>query len=313
MSHFFRFILFGFFLTLASSVWGFANGAALGVVYPEVREPYKKIFETIIGGIEYETGSKIDQYTFNPALGGTNLEAKISKNDNQVILALGLGGMNAVSQLDLGIPIIIGAILSSSVEGFDSIAGGISLMPDPGVLFEKLKLLVPTITTISVIYNPDINQALIDQAINSARNLNLTLDAHVATDIRQAALIYKELAENIDSRTNAIWLLQDSTTIDSDSVLPSLLEQAWKRRLIVFSSKLVHVKRGALFSMYPDNFKMGRELGKLATAVTEDSIPSAIYTLRALKIAVNMRTAKHLGIDFSSRDERSFDLVFPRP
>lgn len=313
MSNFFRFILFVFCLTLAASGWGFANGAALGVVYPEVREPYKKIFETIIDGIEYETGSRVDQYTFNPAFDRASLVAKIADNQNHVVLALGLGGLKAVSQLNLDVPIVIGAILPSSVEALGSIAGGISLMPDPDQLFEKLKRLVPTITTVSVVYNPAVNQQLIDQAKVSAQSLKLTLDARVANDIREAALIYRELAENIDSQTNAIWLLQDSTTIDSDAVLPSLLEQAWKRRLTVFSSKLVHVKRGALFSMYPDNFKMGRELGKLARTVTEDTIPATIYTLKALKVAVNLRTAKHLGIDLSSRDGRSFDLVFPRP
>ena len=309
----FKFFFFVFFLTLASSVWGFANGAALGVVYPDVRDPYKKIFATIIAGIERETGAQVDRYILGADIKREKIQSDISENRNKVILALGLGGLKAVSRMKLDIPVVIGAILPSSVNTSNSIAGGISLMPDPTILFEKLKLLVPEIKTVSVIYNPGVNQILIESAKKSMRALNLFLDARTATNLREAALIYRDLVESIDNRTNAIWLLQDSTIFDSNSLLPSILEQAWKRRLIVFSSKLVHAKRGALFSVYPDNFKMGRELGKLAETAAADPSSSNMFNLRSLKLAVNMRTAKHLCINFSSRDERSFDLVFPRP
>ena len=300
-------------MTLASSVWGFANGAALGVIYPEVRDPYKRIFETIIGGIEHEAGSKVDRYVLGARIDREEILSDISENQNKVILALGLGGLRAVNQMKLDIPVVIGAILPSSVNTSGSIAGGISLMPDPVILFEKLKMLAPAIKTVSVIYNPNVNQLLIDRAKKSVQTMNLVLDARSATNLREAALIYRDLVEGVDNLTNAIWLLQDATIFDSNSILPSILEQAWKRRLIVFSSKLVHAKRGALFSVYPDNFKMGRELGKLARTVAADSGSSNMFNLRSLKLAVNMRTARHLGIDLSSRDERSFDLVFPRP
>ncbi len=300
-------------MTLASSVWGFANGAALGVVYPEVRAPYKKIFETIIGGIEHETGSKVDQYVLSKAIDSEKIQSNITGNQNKIILALGLGGLKAVSQMKLDIPIVIGAILPSSANIADSIAGGISLIPDPSILFEKLKILVPRVKTVSVIYNPSVNQILIDRANKSAQTLDLLLDARSATNLREAALIYRDLVERVDNRTNAIWLLQDSTIIDSDSILSSILEYAWKRRLIVFSNRLVHAKRGALFSVYPDNFKMGRELGKLARTIVVDSGVSNMLNLRSLKLAVNTRTAKHLGIEFSSQNEKSFDLIFPRP
>ncbi len=300
-------------MTLASSVWGFASGAALGVIYPEVRDPYKKIFKTIIGGIEHETGSKVDHYVLGKHVDSVEIQSNIIENQNKVILALGLGGLKTVSQMKLDIPVVIGAILPSSVNTSDLIAGGINLMPDPAIIFEKLKMLAPAIKTVSVIYNPNVNQLLIDRAKKSVQTMNLVLDSRSATNLREAALIYRDLVEGVDNLTNAIWLLQDATIFDSNSILPSILEQAWKRRLIVFSSKLVHAKRGALFSVYPDNFKMGRELGKLAKTVAADSISSNMFNLRSLKLAVNMRTARHLGIDFSSRDARSFDLVFPRP
>ena len=116
----------------------------------------------------------------------------------------------------------------------------------------------------------------------------------------------------MDDETSAIWLLQDVTTIDSDTILPLLLEEAWNRRSIVFSSNLVHVKKGVLFSMYPDNLKLGEELGKLAMDVMQNKTNSEILPLKALKLAVNIRIAKHLGIKIQRQQEKSFDLIFPR-
>jgi len=299
------------FSLMASSVWGFANGAPLGVVYPELREPYKKIFETIIGGIESEIGRPIDKYSLSKSFDSIRLQSEIENHGNQVVLALGLRGVKAIRQTGLDIPVVVGAVLSTRIEQQTLSTVGISLVPDPNILFKKLKLFAPSIKTVSVVYNPDNNQKLIEQAKRWAMNLGIKLDAREARDLRAAALVYRELSATIDSTTNAIWLMQDRTTMDSDSILPSLLEEAWRRRLIVFSSKLVHAKRGALFSMYPDNFKMGQELGKLAQSIESRSIRSGVEVLRTLKTAVNMRTAKHLGIDLLAREGKSFDLVFP--
>lgn len=296
---------------VASSVSGYASGEPLGVLYPEVREPYNKVFETIIGGIESEIGEKIDKYSLDKSFNSEQLGSEIKANENRVILALGTRSLKALRELDLTIPVVMGAILPGSVELDEAKSTGISLLPEPSILFKKLISFAPNIKIVSVVYNPERNQSLIDQALISAQRIGLKLDARPARDLRSSARIYKELAETIDGRTNAIWLLQDRTTIDSDSILPYLLEEAWDRQFIVFSSKLEHAKRGALFSMYPDNFKMGRELGKLVKQVEINSVANGFAGLRSLKTAVNTRTAKHLGIDLMSREGKSFDLVFP--
>lgn len=305
-----RSLLLGLSL-IASSVWGYANGAALGVVYPDARAPYNKVFESIIRGIESETGQSVDRYLLGESFNTQGLESKIAANGNQVILALGMRGVKAVRGTGLSVPVVVGAIMPRSDDQQMKVAAGISLMPDPAELFRKLQNFAPSIRTVSVVYNPANNQALIDYARVVAESLGLKLDAHAARDLRSAALVYRELAETIDPQKNAIWLLQDRSTMDSETILPSLLEEAWVRHLIVFSSKLKHARRGALFSMYPDNFKMGQELGKLAESAKSASKAGDIGVLRSLKTAVNTHTAKHLGIDLLARGQKSFDLVFP--
>jgi ABC-type uncharacterized transport system substrate-binding protein len=307
-------LIVGFFLFLLSTAGSTALGAEVGVLYPALREPYNKVFDTIIEGVEQQIGQTVDRYALNKDYNATELGRRIKKQ-NRVILALGVRGLKAAEKINPDMPVVIGAVFPSASRSVKINHSGIALVPDPELLFRQLKSIAPRIRTVSVVYNPHVNRSLIERAEQAAKSLGLTLEARPADDIRSAALIYKQILDSMNSRDNAIWLLQDATTVDSDTVLPLLLEEAWKRSLIVFSSNLVHAKRGALFSMYPNNLEMGRALGRLTEAALRTSAISdpGITVLRALKVAVNVRTAKHLGINFSKRDEQSFDLIFPTP
>jgi putative tryptophan/tyrosine transport system substrate-binding protein len=291
---------------LVVSSMGYASGESLGVVYPDLRDPYNKVFDTIISGVETETGARLDKYPLPDNFDAAKLETKIKENKNRVILALGPRSWKAVRGLDLNIPVVVGAIRSESVESGAKAVTGISLVPDPKMLFNKLVSFSPAIKIVSIVYNPDTHQALINEASQAAKQMNLSLDARPARDIHVSAQIYKEFAETIDGRTNALWLLTET----DETILYLLLERAWSRQFVVFSTVLEYAKRGALFSMYPDNFEMGKDLGRLARQVDADPARTGVSGLRSWKTAVNIRTAKHLGIDLLSREGRSFDVDF---
>jgi putative ABC transport system substrate-binding protein len=71
---------------------------------------------------------------------------------------------------------------------------------------------------------------------------------------------------------------------------------------------VAHVRRGALFSLYPDNTELGRHLG--STAVASLAPAHGLYALRQVLTAVNSRTAEHLGVDLRSSAQR-IHLVLP--
>jgi hypothetical protein len=94
----------------------------------------------------------------------------------------------------------------------------------------------------------------------------------------------------------------------------------------VFSGNPSHSRRGLLFSMYPDNTRLGQALGQLAQEIqvrhqqtgsslkVGDTIAPQeqhihILPLEHLHTGVNLRTAEHLGISIS-RDQE-FDIIFP--
>ena len=139
--------------------------------------------------------------------------------------------------------------------------------------------------------------------------MGLELQAIEAGDLKNAVRVYQEVLASADPKRDALWLPQDSTTVEDSSVLPLILESAWNRNLAVFSSNVSHVKRGALFSLYPNNVALGRQLASSAMSLPSGNAALVVPMKDAL-LAVNTRTASHLGLQLSSR-QQPFDLVFP--
>ncbi len=116
--------------------------------------------------------------------------------------------------------------------------------------------------------------------------------------------------------------------------MSQILEQAWEKNLVVFSGNPSHIRRGLLFSMYPDNTRLGQALGQLAQEIQvrheqtgssleaenpDTGIPAEslaphkqhihILPLEHLHTGINLRTAEHLGIEISR--EQEFDIIYP--
>jgi putative ABC transport system substrate-binding protein len=56
---------------------------------------------------------------------------------------------------------------------------------------------------------------------------------------------------------------------------------------------------------------MGFDLAKLAIEQIGMTLPRRVLPARNLKLAVNKRTASHLGISFTKNQQRQFDIIFP--
>jgi putative ABC transport system substrate-binding protein len=116
-----------------------------------------------------------------------------------------------------------------------------------------------------------------------------------------------------DAVHDALWLPQDSTTVEESSVLPLVLEKSWDSSLAVFSSNAAHVRRGVLFALYPNNVELGRNLASSAQEYLSLGKKGDVVPLKAVRLAVNVRTGGHLGLHFSNDQQRRFDLIFPQP
>jgi putative ABC transport system substrate-binding protein len=289
-----------------------ALAEALTVLYPELGEPYRTVFAEIIQGIEEQSKARARGIAL--AAGSDPAELRGAIKPGKVVIALGRQGMKAAGALDPALGVVVGGVAGGGAAPDAERLHGISLTPDPALLFGLLKSLLPATRRVIVVYNPQTNEALIRLAREAARGLGLELTAIEASDLAGAARAYEGLLASADGRRDALWLPQDATTVEETTILPLVLKESWGRSLPVFSSSVLHVKKGVLFGLYPNNVQLGRDLATLALAMQNgDAGRRGLAPLRAVRSALNSRTASHLGLNLVAAQQRSFDAVFPEP
>ena len=282
----------------------------IAVIYPDIGEPYRSVFRQIIEGIEDKAKGRVTSFAVGANSNAGELNDSLRRSDTRVVIALGRQGVKATTGLDGDIDVVVGGVLSSPESGARNQHVN-TLSPDPALLFSRLKGMMPKVRRIFTVYDPRQNEWLMELAREGARKQGLELVVYPAQDLRSAMRAYQEILSSADSSRDALWLPQDSTTVEESSVLPLVLQESWASNLAVFSSSFSHVKRGVLFSLYPDNVELGRHLAGNALSIIAEGRHGepALSPLREVLMAVNLRTAKHLGL--STGRLQSFDMAFP--
>jgi putative ABC transport system substrate-binding protein len=283
----------------------------IAVLYPNVEQPFRSAFTSMIQGIEERTSLPVRSYPVDARFDASELNATLKANGTKIVIALGRQGLAAAAALDRDISVLVGGVLLLSDS--DNVAG-ISLTPDPALLFARLRALLPDLKRVLVVSNPKNSDWLIRLAREAARAQGLELAAYVAGDMARAAQLYPQLIAGADGRRDAVWLPHDATTVEESTILPLVLRETWNAGVPLFSSNVQHVKKGALFAMVPNNLEMGRTLASSAMVMlTGGGRRGSLSPSRTLQTAINVRTASHMGLQLGYQQQRSFDFVFPQP
>jgi putative tryptophan/tyrosine transport system substrate-binding protein len=288
-----------------------AGADSLTVIYPQVPSPYNEVFDEIINGIEQQYPQKIQLKALSKDDSPEAVSQWLIQNNVNMLIALGKSGYTVAKMLPHNDPVINNPVVIGALPIRPNGISGISLLADPKVLFTALKQLAPSIKNIHVIYSPG-NEWLIDLAQNQAAELGLSLNKIEVQDIKTAVIKYDELLSNIDTKTDAVWLPVDQVTANEQVILPNLLERSWEQNVVLFSSKPAHAKRGALFSMFPDHVELGKQLVNMVMLMNETKHKEGVIPLQEMKLAVNLRTAAHLGFEYKSQQKEKFSLTFPQ-
>ncbi len=282
----------------------------IGVIYPNMRPPYQNVFNNIIQGVEEITGESANLYDIENGYDSVDLLNDLQNDHIETVITLGQRALKLAMRIPKRFDVLAGAVYISPNTN-ENLVSGISFDVDPEIIFSRLKKLAPGVNKVSVVYNPAQSDWLIERAKNLAPNYGLTFVALSAYNLRTTATLYRDIAQHADSN-QSMWLLQDQANLDQSVILPMILKLAWDKQFVVISSNPAHVKKGALFSLYPDNVALGRRLASMAVRRFQEGVRThEILPARELLIAVNIRTAKRLNLDFSIAQQREFDLVFP--
>lgn len=287
-----------------------ATGETIAVFYPKTAAPYQQLFEEVVEGMSQGlalqgSNSRLETHLLDEHFDAKGIEAALLNAGVNKVVALGDMGYQLAKSLADGFHVVSGA-LPISPNGVSAI----SLLSDPEVTFEYLELLAPEVKTVHVAYSAP-NSWLIELAKLAAGKQGLKLEAQQVETTGEAVSYYNQLFASNVGKQDAIWVMLDRVASNDKVTLPIILEKAWLRDIVVFSSKPSHVKRGVLFSTYPDNIGLGRQLVMMLDKLAAPSDERQFEALKSLQLAVNLRTAAHLGYNYSTEDRKRFKLIFP--
>ena len=283
----------------------FPAWSKLSVLYPKVPSPYDQIFDEIIRGIDEGYDGDVELRSISKTDKLENLSDWLQSENPNGVIALGRRGFRVASEVNTAAAVVVGG-LPVIPKGYS----GISLLADPEVLFSSLNELAPSITKVHVVYSKH-SDWLINLAMSKSNVGPIEIASYRASDVKSALSLYDEIMTSIDPANEAVWLPLDPISVNEQVVLPSLLERSWEKNIVLFSSKPSHAKKGALFSMYPDHYALGKELVSMIADQFKESKPT-VFPLKNIKLAVNLRTAEHLGYKYESRQKQQFYLTFPQ-
>jgi putative ABC transport system substrate-binding protein len=277
-----------------------------------VKEPYRTIYNDILSGINSSSeqsgapSSQIHSFVLTKQFDTEKIISDLRALKIKKVIVLGRFGYKLAKLLPKEFNVVSGA-LPISPNG----VSGISLITDPAYLFEYLSLVAPNVKRIHIAYSKK-SEWIIELAKAAAKEQGLELNMKAVTSTKEAVGFYQTLFESGVSKEDAIWLPVDRVSSHDKITLPIILEESWSKEVVVFSSKPSHARRGVLFSTYPDNYGLGKHLYEMLSKLSSQPQERHFSALSSLQLAVNLRTAAHLGLKYSSEEQQQFKLTFPQ-
>jgi len=237
---------------------------------------------------------------------GRSLARRIRASDANIVLAVGLKAALAAKLEILDIPVIVCLVLDHEKYGLPTSNMVVLSLNIPfEKYFKPLQKLAPRISRIGVLFDPQKTQGLRDQLEQDARMLGLTLVAQEVHSEQEVSGTLKSLKSKVD----ALYLLPDSTVLTEhtlDFLISSTLEA--NIPLIGFSAGLV--RSGAVTGVYFNYADLGRHAATLIPTLstpTASSILGTIVPPDVVHKAINMKSARYLGLALTPEILRSFD------
>ncbi|AMD94296.1 ABC transporter substrate-binding protein [Leptotrichia sp. oral taxon 847] len=191
-------------------------------------------------------------------------------------------------------------ILNSNVTGTSDKVDNVSQQLD---LLLKLN---PNVKKIGILYNPSEQNSLVQIAEIQKRAKEKKLEV-----VLQGITNFGELAQatkNLLTQVDALYLPTDNLVVSGMQLITS---EAINAKKIVVVSENSSVEIGALFTMGIDYYELGKRTGQMAVDILNGKPVSQVpfETSKQLKLYVNKKTAKALGIDINNPLFKGAEIV----
>ena len=230
---------------------------------------------------------------------------KFVSSSVDLILAIATPTAQATANVTQDIPILITAVtdpvVAGLVESIDApgtnVTGTSDLTPVATQL-ELLRTIRPQAKRVGVMYNPGEANSLaqLDLAREAAAELGLTL---VEVPVDNSSSVY-QAAQSAVGRVDAIYVPTDNTVV---SALESVIIVAENAKLPLVAGETDSVRRGAMATISIDYYGLGRQTGRMALEILENSADPAsmpIEYLEDVSLVLNPGAAQRMGVELSA-------------
>lgn len=239
---------------------------------------------------------------------GKHLAKKIRDSNFSLVVAVGLKAALAAKLEIVDIPILHMMILNPLKHHlFADNMTGILLDIPPDRQFKIIRAFLPNLHRIGSLYDPRNTASKLHEAEPQAALHNFQLQGFSVENEKEIPQQLRLLL----SASDALWLMPDSTVLTDDS-LRFILESALSKQIPVvgFSPELTRL--GALLSLSISYNEVGRETGLLAKRILnkEHLLPLKPIPVERIKLTVNLKTARYLGITIPREVESLIDETY---
>lgn len=268
--------------------------------YNEAVEGFKATAPGDATYIEYDLRGDLER--------GKHLARKIRATNSSLVVAVGLKAALAAKLEIVDIPILYMMIL-------DPIKYQLTAANMTGVLldipadrqFKVIRTFLPTLHRIGVMYDQDKTAAKLKEVESRAATHNFQLRVFPVDNDKEVPQQLRSLL----SESEALWLIPDSTVLTDESIR-FILESALAKHVPVVGFSSEFTRLGALLSMSIDYGEIGRETGLLAKRIVngEQQLPLKPISVQRIRITVNQKTARYLGITIPKELDSLIDETY---
>lgn len=229
------------------------------------------------------------------------IKKAIESNPPIAVLTIGGPATKLAQETLTNISILFSMVVNPKKKGFsgNNISGISSNVPIK-LQLEKLKMIIPEVKKIGIIYNPENTDNIIEEAKQVAIDMGLELVISKISSHKEVPGAIRDILDKID----ALLLITDKTVVNKNSfkyIITTTLEN--KVPTMVYTDHLV--KAGFLLSLTPDYFSIGKQVGNFVckSQEHEDDTRTQLSSIKSpekVNLAINLKTAKRIGLNISS-------------
>lgn len=215
-------------------------------------------------------------------------------------LLVAVGSLATVEALEdpSPIPTVFSMVLYPQQSGFldkgSRPVTGSSLDLPASTALRYVRRLLPGVRRVGVLYHPEETGFLVEEARRAAEELGLTLVAEEVDSPATAVSALNRILEQVD----VVWSLADRHVFTPQTT-PALILASVRRRIPFVGLSPAHVRAGAVMALSCDYADVGRQAAEIALRALggADLSHIPVSSPRSVAVALNRRTAQHIGLE----------------